>query len=224
MSESVMPWKVLIATVPAIMVWQYYDVKEDIAHIEGAQMALERVFVDSQERALGGIPRGPVPEIEAPRETPQAQPREIKQVPETRNLKIVRTNQRVEHVKLDVFCLAKNIFHEAGVEDRLGKYAVAQVTLNRMANPKYPTTVCDVVMDPYQFSWANDRRIRWTRPRGATWNESLKIAEDVLIKGYRVKGLERANYYHADYVRPNWKNPQAKIAQVGTHIFYSSAL
>ena len=33
---------------------------------------------------------------------------------------------------IDVFCMAKNIFHEAGTEPELGQYAVAQVTLNRV--------------------------------------------------------------------------------------------
>jgi spore germination cell wall hydrolase CwlJ-like protein len=138
-------------------------------------------------------------------------------------LQIHKTNQRVAYKKIDVFCLAKNIFHEAGIEDRMGKYAVAQVTLNRMKNPKYPTTVCDVVMDRKQFSWANDRKIRWTHPKGKTWEESKQIAERVLAEGYRVKGLEQANYYHADYVKPFWKKPEAKIAKIGTHIFYASA-
>lgn len=138
-------------------------------------------------------------------------------------LEIHRTNQRIAYKKLDVFCLAKNIFHEAGVEDRLGKYAVAQVTLNRIRNPKYPSTVCDVVMDRKQFSWANDRKIRWTHPKGKPWEESKQIALKVLEDGYRVKGLERANYYHADYVKPFWKKPEARIAQIGTHIFYTQA-
>lgn len=138
-------------------------------------------------------------------------------------LMIHKTNQRVAYKKLDVFCLAKNIFHEAGIEDKMGKYAIAQVTLNRIKNPKYPDTVCDVVMDRFQFSWANDRKIRWTHPKGKLWEESKQIAEKVLAEGYRVKGLERANYYHADYVKPYWKKPEAKIAKIGTHIFYASA-
>lgn len=156
-------------------------------------------------------------------ETPQvvivAQPK-----PEHRpQLQIHRTNQRIAYKKIDVFCMAKNIFHEAGVEDKMGKYAVAQVTLNRIRNPKYPSTVCDVVMDRKQFSWANDRSIRWTHPKGKTWEESKQIALKVLEDGYRVKGLERANYYHADYVKPFWKKPEAKIAQIGQHIFYAQA-
>ncbi len=228
-TEQLMPWKPLLIALPVIMVWQYYDTKQDIAHIEGAQMALERVFVDTQERAMSGVPRGPMPQWEESADKVDVEQiqsaKKISQPPADyrRGLEVVKTRQSVNYVKLDVFCLAKNIFHEAGIEDELGKYAVAQVTLNRMANPKYPKTVCEVVMDPFQFSWANDRRIRWTRPRGSSWNESVKIAENVLIKGYRVKGLERANYYHADYVNPRWKKPEAKIAKVGTHIFYASA-
>lgn len=149
--------------------------------------------------------------VESPKPAPRLQ------------LQIQRTNQRIAYKKIDVFCLAKNIFHEAGVEDRMGKYAVAQVTLNRIKNPKYPDTVCDVVMDRFQFSWANDRSIRWTHPKGKTWEESKQIALKVLAEGYRVRGLETANYYHADYVKPNWKKPEAKIAKIGTHIFYASA-
>lgn len=228
-TEQLMPWKPLLAALPVIMVWQYYDTKQDIAHIEGAQMALERVFVDTQERAMSGVPRGPMPQWEESADKVDLEQlqlaKKISQPPADyrRGLEVIKTRQSVDYVKLDVFCLAKNIFHEAGVEDQLGKYAVAQVTLNRMKNPKYPKTVCEVVMDPFQFSWANDRKIRWTRPKGSSWNESVKIAENVLIKGYRVKGLEKANYYHADYVNPRWKKPEAKIAKVGTHIFYASA-
>ena len=187
------------------------------------------ISADRIERAMQGEPRGPRPTIQEPaKEELIAGMIETKRIStppadHRRGLEVIKTRHTVDHVKLDVFCLAKNIFHEAGVEDELGKYAVAQVTLNRMANPRYPKTVCDVVMDPWQFSWANDRNIRWTRPKGASWNESVKIAENVLIRGHRVRGLERANYYHADYVKPKWKKPEAKIAQVGTHIFYASA-
>jgi hypothetical protein len=221
-TESLMPWNIIISLSPLAVAWTYWDTQADIRYIQGAQVVLERAVQEIQE-TRPGFPSGPIPIVVAP-SPPAAQIMPAYEPATSRaNLEIIKTTQRVEHTKLDVFCLAKNIFHEAGVEDRLGRYAVAQVTLNRMANPKYPKTVCDVVMDPYQFSWANDRSIRWTRPRGTNWNESVKIAENVLKKGYRVKGLESANYYHADYVSPRWRKPEAKIAKVGTHIFYASA-
>ena len=187
------------------------------------------ISADRIERVMQGEPRGPRPTVEEPAKDEllevQHQINRISEPPSDyrRSLEVVRTKQTLNYKKIDVFCMAKNIFHEAGIEDELGKYAVAQVTLNRMQNPKYPKTICEVVMDPYQFSWANDRKIRWTRPRGPLWAQSVAIAERVVIEGHRVRGLERANYYHADYVNPRWKKPGAKIAQVGTHIFYASA-
>ena len=105
---------------------------------------------------------------------------------------VVNTGKRMNYIRLDIFCLAKNIYHEASVESRLGQYAVAQVTLNRVKSNQYPNTICDVVMDPWQFSWANKKSIRWTHPRGPLWENSKKIAENVILRGKRVMGLENA--------------------------------
>ena len=136
---------------------------------------------------------------------------------------VVNTGKRMKYIRLDIFCLAKNIYHEASVESRLGQYAVAQVTLNRVRSNQYPNTVCDVVMDPWQFSWANKKSIRLTHPRGPLWENSKKIAENVILRGKRVMGLEDALFYHADYVRPRWRDVNYKIAQIDSHIFYKKA-
>ena len=138
-------------------------------------------------------------------------------------IKIIDTNKKIQYKKIDIFCLAKNIYHEAGVEDKTGKYAVAQVTLNRVKHRNYPSSVCHVVMDPYQFSWANNKNIRWKHPKGKNWRESYRIAEEIILEGHRLKGFERALFYHADYVSPKWKKPSAKLAKIGRHIFYTSA-
>jgi spore germination cell wall hydrolase CwlJ-like protein len=138
-------------------------------------------------------------------------------------IQVERTDRTVNHEELDLFCLAKNIFHEAGIENELGMFAVAQVTINRVRNANYPNTICDVVMQPSQFSWANDRTRRWTHPTGPKWELSKQIARKVIKEGYRVPALQAAVFYHADYVSPRWKDPGAVIAQVGTHIFYTTA-
>ena len=44
-----------------------------------------------------------------------------------------------------LFCLALNVYFEARSEDVVGQYAVAEVTLNRVASDRFPDTVCDVV-------------------------------------------------------------------------------
>ena len=50
-------------------------------------------------------------------------------------------------------CLAMNIYHEARSESMQGQIAVAQVTLNRVEHDKWPSTICEVVYEPKQFSW-----------------------------------------------------------------------
>ena len=133
---------------------------------------------------------------------------------------VVKVSETLTYKDIDIFCLAKNIYHEAGHEPEEGKYAVAQVTLNRVNHPSYPNTICDVVMDPWQFSWANKRSIRWTHPTGYHWEESLRIARKVIKEGYRHNGLDRVKYYHADYVHPRWANKMAMRTVIGRHIFY----
>jgi len=39
----------------------------------------------------------------------------------------------------DVYCMAQNIYFEAGNQPLAGKIAVAQVVLNRLEHPNYPT-------------------------------------------------------------------------------------
>ncbi|MGH6970074.1 MAG: cell wall hydrolase, partial [Caulobacteraceae bacterium] len=42
-------------------------------------------------------------------------------------------------------CLAMAVYYEAGSESAAGEAAVAQVVLNRVRNPLFPSTVCGVV-------------------------------------------------------------------------------
>ena len=126
------------------------------------------------------------------------------------------------YTDLDLFCLAKNIFHEAGTEPEMGQYAVAQVTLNRVRNPKYPDSICKVVLDRYQFSWANRKSLHWTHPKGLNWNRSYEIAQHVIYENHRVNGLENVKYYHADYIKPHWSRNMTQVSVIGRHIFYTN--
>lgn len=137
-------------------------------------------------------------------------------------LAVVPTDERISYNKTDLFCMAKNIYHEAGSEPTLGKYAVAQVTINRMKSPKYKDTVCSVVFEPYQFSWANYHGRRWTTPSGESWHEAKRIARDVLENGKRIKGMDDALFYHATYVRPSWARKFDRVTRIGLHIFYET--
>ena len=54
----------------------------------------------------------------------------------------------------EVYCMAQNVYFEARHESTLGKIAVAHVTLNRVDDKKWPSTVCNVVKQgPVRESW-----------------------------------------------------------------------
>jgi spore germination cell wall hydrolase CwlJ-like protein len=133
---------------------------------------------------------------------------------------VIQTDQRLNYTRVDYDCLAKNIYHEAGVESRAGQFAVAQVTLNRLRTGRWGTSICSVVYSPSQFSWTLNHKLRQEQPRGPLWEQSKAVASGVLDKGYRVPQLETAILYHADYVKPYWAKSVKKIQQVGQHIFY----
>lgn len=140
-----------------------------------------------------------------------------------KELTIINTGDVIPHSKLDTFCLAKNIYHEARGEDLLGRLAIAQVTYNRVRNAHYKNDICGVVMQRAQFSWTLTKRLRWSHPNNKSWQAAKHLADQFLNHGLRVKGLEAALFYHTTEVNPNWMKPDATIAQIGTHIFYESA-
>lgn len=122
--------------------------------------------------------------------------------------------------KAELYCLAKNIYHEAGVEDYEGKIAVGQVTFNRVDHKRWGNTVCKVVYERKQFSWTNSAKLRKEQPKGPLWEESKRAALAVM-NGERIPGLEVALFYHTDYIRsPAWASPVHELAQIGSHIFY----
>jgi spore germination cell wall hydrolase CwlJ-like protein len=124
-------------------------------------------------------------------------------------------------------CLAKNIYHEAGSEPFEGKIAVAQVTMNRVNSGQFPDDVCRTIFQKNifyervvcQFSWTCDRVGKFIPTNSDNYKESIIAAQKVLLENYKLPSLEKALYYHADYVNPNWG--KEKVAKIGHHIFYN---
>jgi hypothetical protein len=127
----------------------------------------------------------------------------------------------------DLNCLAKNIYHEARGEPTNGQYAVAEVTMNRVASKHYPNTVCEVVFQENfdiirkrnvsAFSWTE---LDTTSPvDGKTWKHAWKIAEQVYDEQAESR-VEGALFYHSKYIRPRWSRGKRRIAKIGRHIFY----
>ena len=120
-----------------------------------------------------------------------------------------------------VFCLAQNIYFEAGIESVAGKAAVARVTMNRKNSKKFPNTICDVVWQRKQFSWTHDGKSDRIPSNGRkTWEQSIAVAYDAYYEGKWNGLVEGATHYHADYVSPAWAKKIRRITQIETHIFY----
>jgi len=123
-----------------------------------------------------------------------------------------------------VDCLASAVYYEAGSQDSDGQKAVAQVVLNRVRHPAFPSTVCGVVYQGStrptgcQFTFTCDGSLE-RRPDSAGWARAKRIAEAALDGGvFGAVGL--ATHYHANYVVPYWSATLAKNAVVGAHLFY----
>ena len=134
----------------------------------------------------------------------------------------------------DTFCLAQNIYFEAGNQPLAVKIAVAHVVLNRLEHKSYPNNVCGVVyqaklretwagnMIPIrkqcQFSWYCDGKS--DEPLDTkTWLEVLRIARDIQ-DGAWADITEGATHYHATRVNPYWADSLNETVVINEHIFY----
>jgi spore germination cell wall hydrolase CwlJ-like protein len=121
-------------------------------------------------------------------------------------------------------CLASAVYYEAGSQDDDGERAVAQVVLNRVRHPAFPSSVCGVVYEGStratgcQFTFTCDGSL-YRQPDAVGWRRAYKIAEAAL-GGYVYAPVGWATHYHANYVVPYWASTLAKSAIVGAHIFY----
>jgi len=131
-------------------------------------------------------------------------------------------HKQVPELNDEVLCMARNIYHEAGIESEEGKRAVSQVVLNRLNDPRYPKDICSIVYKhrgkKYQFSWVGEDKTITNFPM---WQRSFTVAHDALENNISHQELAESNalFYHADYVHPKWK--YKKLVKIGKHIFYT---
>ena len=119
--------------------------------------------------------------------------------------------------------MTQAVYYEAGFEPVAGRFAVAQVILNRMRHPAFPKSVCGVIYQGSnrpgcQFSFACDGSLL-RAPGAKAWAEARQVAEQVLA-GTVTSSVGMATHYHANYVSPYWAPKLHKITQMGAHIFY----
>jgi len=135
----------------------------------------------------------------------------------------------------EIECMAINTYHEARDQSVAGQLAVMHVVLNRVASPKFPDSICGVVTqgptyvnwlgntwpvrDQCQFSWYCDG-MSDTAEDVESYKKIKKLADQV-VTTETFDITEGSTYYHADYVKPNWRKQFRRVVKIDTHIFYA---
>jgi spore germination cell wall hydrolase CwlJ-like protein len=133
----------------------------------------------------------------------------------------VSMQARVDTADQQQDCLASAVYFEARGESLEGQLAVAEVILNRVASSRYPDTVCEVVEQPWQFSFVNATgRIPNADRASQAWSKAVAIAR-IAQAGTADAVDSDVLWYHADYVSPSWGRRLARQEKIGVHIFYS---
>jgi spore germination cell wall hydrolase CwlJ-like protein len=125
-----------------------------------------------------------------------------------------------------------NLYHEARSEPLAGVLAVGFVTMNRVADKRYPDTVCGVVHQAKYHGWdmvnpiKNRCQFSWfcdgysdSPQDGKAMMESVLIAKHIMA-GTVTDISEGATHYHATYVNPYWADDMTVVLEIGQHIFY----
>ena len=130
-------------------------------------------------------------------------------------------------------CLALNTYHEAKNQSLVGQVATAQVVMNRVADSRYPNTVCEVVKQgpkykgsdvpvrhKCQFSWFCDGKSDEPKKDSKEWFKAQDYARIVVSGRIALDVTEGATHYHATYVRPAWAKTKTRTTRIERHIFY----
>ena len=132
--------------------------------------------------------------------------------------------ERVQEVPTAEFeCLREAIYFEAGGIGAGGGRAVADVILNRKADPRFPNSICGVVKEGEgkgrgcQFSYRCDNR-------SENFAEPLKLrlatkaAQDALQR--KSDSTNGALYFHSARIAPGWFATLERTGAFGGNIFY----
>ena len=137
----------------------------------------------------------------------------------------------VKYDKEDILWLARNIFFEARSEGIHGRMVIANVTINRTLDRRWPNTIKEVVQQPWQFSWFNEGVVPpIAQEEQEVFEECYELAKfcldlyDDMAKNsdFKVDGIAHgADHYFADYIKmPSWAKKMTYLGKVGRHLLY----
>lgn len=137
-----------------------------------------------------------------------------------KRLQLVQTKQIYRISQKEYDCLIKNTYHEAGIENDVGKIAVVQVVFNRLHKRAKWSNVCKVITHRKAFSWTTMTH-KVNEVYDPEMLNTVKMSVDAFLNGVRVKGLtSKTMYYHALYIQPpSWAKGMKVVKYIGRHVF-----
>jgi spore germination cell wall hydrolase CwlJ-like protein len=113
-------------------------------------------------------------------------------------------------------CLTEALYHEARGEVDEGIVAVKKVILNRVLDPRWPNTVCGVVYQPYQFSYANEEI-----PKITDWSSYHRVKAIAEVPYNSIDSSYKATHYlNPKKADPSWTSKLEFVGTIGNHDFY----
>lgn len=118
-----------------------------------------------------------------------------------------------------VECLTHAIYHEARSESFKGQLMVGYVIKARRNDDRWPDRYCDVIEQPWQFSFV--REIGYSHMSEVDAKHEAEEVAKLVIRSDSPFSVCMF-YYHADHVYPAWDwSKLNKYDHVGNHIFYT---
>ncbi|WP_083941517.1 cell wall hydrolase [Salinicola socius] len=122
-----------------------------------------------------------------------------------------------------ISCLARSIYWEAKGTDQREMQAVANVIMNRLGNPEFPSSLCEIVQQGAesghcQFSWWCDGR-----PDEANEPEQYTAAKEVArraLNGTLPDITHGALFFHHRSISPGWMSTLVRTARTHEFNFY----
>lgn len=170
-------------------------------------------LLGAEREAVAALPHGA---LEAPARKARPAPEAIRYEADWLAAQAPATGGR------DWECLARAVYFEARGETIAGRFAVAEVVLNRVDSPAYPANVCAVVNQSggggCQFSFTCDG-IPDRIGEAQAWREAGTIA-GLMLAGAPRALTQGATHFHTRAVRPGWAHRFPRTAAIGAHLFY----
>ncbi|WP_084297773.1 spore cortex-lytic enzyme [Sporolactobacillus laevolacticus] len=114
--------------------------------------------------------------------------------------------------KSDVNLMANAVYGESRGEPYIGQVAVSAVIINRVADPRFPNNISDVIFQPGAFTAVADGQI-WLTP-----NDVAKRAVMDAINGWDPSN-GALYYFNPETATSAWIWSRPQIGKIGKHIF-----